>query len=247
MSRAAELEFRLGGFASIICDVSDPTVWLSPIVEELRTFYEPQADPPHDAFGFYLWYVLGQRTVPMKRDGALAALKRIPAMTPDSLWKAPRAKVFQAIAHVGPPEERLHAIMSGVEVFRRWRDLEERLRGPILEARRATRLLASLGRVGAQWMILAAGDHPILPRHAGVGRIALRLGVVPPTRCDPALAQSRAARAVAATLPRDAHFLKSAILYLTHHAAVTCTLAEPHCRVCPLAIDCSYAKTDAAV
>ncbi len=231
----------------MICAVIDRDLWLSPILDELKQFYEPQPEPPRDAFGFFLWYVLGQRTVPLKRDGALAALRRIPAMTPDSLWKAARAKVFQAIAHVGPPEERLHAIMSGVEVFRRHRDIDERLHGPILQARRATRLLESLGPVGAQWMLLAAGNHPILPRHAGVGRIALRLGVVASPPADERLSQPRAARAVAATLPRDARFLKVAILYLAHHAASTCTLTEPHCRVCPLAVDCAYAHAVASV
>lgn len=225
----------------MICRVSDPDSWLSPVLEELKRFYEPQAEPPRDAFGFYLWYVLGQRTVPVKRDAALAALKRIPAMTPDSLWKAARAKLFQAIAHVGPPEERLNAVLSGVEVFRRHRDIDDRLRASILQARRATRLLTSLGPVGAQWMLLAVGNHPILPRHAGVGRIALRLGTVAPLPSDAGLAPSQAARTVAASVPRDAPFLKGAILYLAHHATVTCTLTEPHCRVCPLAVDCAYA------
>ena len=130
---------------------------LTPIVEQLQRFYEPQPEPPRDAFGFYLWYVLGQRASPAKRDAAMAALKRIPALTPDSLWRAPRAKLQAAIAHVGPPEERLNAVMSGVEVFRYYRDIDQRVRGPILQARRATRLLESLGPVGAQWMLLATG------------------------------------------------------------------------------------------
>jgi endonuclease III len=222
-------------------DVTNTECWLSPIVEELRHFYEPQPEAPRDAFVFYLWYVLGQRTTPARRDAAMAALKRIPALTPDAVWKAPRAKLQAAIAHVGPPEERLHAVIAGVEVFRRYREIERAVRGPILQARRSTRLLRVLGPVGAQWMLLAAGDHPILPRHAGVGRIAMRLGVVPPPCCDGARAPWRAARVVAATVPRDVRFLKPAILYLSHHAAATCTVAEPHCRVCPLAVDCAYA------
>ena len=221
-------------------DVTSAEPWLTPIVEELKRFYEPQPEAPRDAFVFYVWYVLGQRTTPARRDAAMAALKRIPALTPDSLWKAPRAKLQAAIAHVGPPEERLNAVMSGAEVFRRHRDIDQRLHGSILEARRATRLLDALGPVGAQWMLLAVGNHPLLPRHAGVGRIALRLGVVVPGPDDQALSQPHAARTVAATLPRDARFLKAAILYLAHHAAATCTLTEPHCRVCPLAVDCAY-------
>ena len=215
---------------------------LSRILGELRQFYEPQPEPPHDGFGFYLWYVLGQRSVPVRRDAALAALRRIPAMTPDALWKAPRAKIHAAVAHVGPPEERLNAVVAGVEVFRRHRDLDHLIGGPILQARRAIRPLAALGRVGAQWMLLVAGGHPILPRHPGVGRIAFRLGVVPEPSCPAALLQHRAARALAGLVPRDVTYLKNAVLYLAHHAAVTCTIAHPHCRVCPLAADCEAYK-----
>ncbi len=214
--------------------------WSLPaIVEELKRFYEPQPDPPHDAFAFYLWYVLGQRIIPVSRDAALAALRRIPAMTPDSFWKAPRAKLHAALAHAGPPEERLHTIMPGVEVFRRHRDLEDRLCGPIIRARRATRLLVALGPVGAQWMLLAAGDHPVLPRHAGIGRFAIRLGLVPQPASASPLAYSRSVRAIAATVPRDVAFLKTAMTYLSHHATVTCTVADPHCRICPLASHCA--------
>jgi len=221
--------------------VTEAQPWVAPIVEELRRFYEPQPDPPHEAFGFYLWFVLGQRTIPLKRDAAMSALRRIPALTPDSLWKAPRAKLQAAVAHVGPPEERLHAVMSGVEVFRRYRNLDQRVRGPLLEARRATRLLVGLGQLGAQWMLLAAGNHPILPRHPGVGRVAVRLGVVPRPPQPGVAAQAYAVRAIAAMVPRDAAFLKIAVQYLSHHAAVTCIPADPHCRICPLAIDCQFA------
>ncbi len=223
-----------------------PGDWLPPILEELRHFYEPQPDPPHEAFGFYVWHVLGQRATPARRDAALSDLKRIPALTPDSMWKAARAKLHEAIAHAGPVEDTLRAVMAGVEVFRRHRDLDDRLRGPVVQARRATRLLPALGPVGAQWMLLVSGGHPILPRHAGVGRIAMRLGVVPTPACEFALAQSRATRAVAASLPRDAAVLKAAILYLAHHATVTCTLVDPHCRICPLAASCEAAGEFAA-
>lgn len=216
--------------------------WLAPILDQLKRFYEPQPEAPHDAFAFYVWYVLGERATPARRDAAMAALKRIPALTPDSMWKAARAKLHDAISHAGPPEERTHALMAGVEVFRHYRDLDERLRGPLVQARRAARPLTALGCVGAQWMLLAAGAHPIMPRHAGIGRIAIRLGVVPAPSCDPMRAPARAARAVACLLPRDVPFLNAATLYLTHHAGATCTLADPHCRVCPLAVDCPAAR-----
>jgi endonuclease III len=214
--------------------------WLASTLDDLKRFYGPQPEAPHDAFAFYVWHVLGQRTTPARRDAALAALKRIPALTPDSVWRAARAKLHDAVAHAGPPDERLHALMAGVEVFRHDRELDDRLRGPMLSARRATqRLERPLGQVGAQWLLLAAGRHPVLPRDRGLGRIAIRLGVVPPAAADAPGAQMRAVRAVAAMLPRDAPLLEMAMLYLSHHANVTCTAADPHCRICPLADTCA--------
>ncbi len=215
--------------------------WLPRVVDELKRFYGPQPEPPHDAFGFFLWYVLGQRTIPQKRDAALAALKRIPALTPDALWRAPRAKLHAAVALVGPPEERLYPVITGVEVFRQYREIDRDIRAGLLGARRATRRIEPLEAAGAQWMLLAAGGHPILPRHRGAGRVLMRLGATDAAHGEARYSPIRAVRAAGACAPRDARFLKPAILYLSHHASGTCTPTEPHCRVCPLAVDCAYA------
>ena len=56
-------------------------------VAPLASFYGPLAPPPGDAFGVFLWSVLGMRTTDGRRDAALAALRKVPAMTPDSVAK----------------------------------------------------------------------------------------------------------------------------------------------------------------
>jgi len=205
------------------------------IVPGLRHFYGLLAEPPRDAFGFYVWYVLGVRTSPGRRDAAVAALKLIPAFTPDSIWKAPRAKLQAAVSLVGPFEERMRLLLDGAGVFRLHRDLDEAVRGPLVRARRALRRLEGLDRVGAQWMLLAAGGQPIVPRHAGVARVLERLGLAVAGRG--ARGERQAARALA-SLAADPSVLKPAVQYLAHHAAVTCTPIDPHCRVCPLAAVC---------
>jgi endonuclease III len=201
----------------------------------LRAFYGPLPEPPRDAFGFYAWYVLGARTTPARRDAAVAALKHIPAFTPDSVWKAPRAKLQAAVALAGPFEERMRALLAGAEVFRYHRDLEDRVRGSLRDARRAVRRLEPLDRAGAHWMLLAVGDHPIVPRHPGVARVLERLDVVP--AASDTRAERLAARALSplAAVPSA---LKPTFPYLVHHATVTCTSSDPHCRVCPLAAGC---------
>src|SRR5688572_32037869 len=102
------------------------------VMDRLERFYGPVPLPPDDPFALYVWEVLGVRTTATRRDAAMNALRRIPALTPDSIGTVPRAKLEQAIALAGPSrEERLRALTSGVDVFKRNRDLPKRLRGSI--------------------------------------------------------------------------------------------------------------------
>src|SRR5918996_583960 len=100
------------------------------VMDRLERFYGPLPLPPDDPFAFYVWEVLGVRTTPARRDAAMSALRRIPALTPDSMAKAPRAKLEKAVGLAGPyREDRLRALTSGVDVFKRNRDLPNKLRG----------------------------------------------------------------------------------------------------------------------
>jgi endonuclease III len=216
--------------------LSDSQNHLSSIVNDLRRFYGLIPEPPQDAFGFFVWHVLGERTSPVQRDAAFAALRRVPALTPDSFRKAPPARLHAALLHAGPIERRLKALTSGAEIFRRHRDIGERVRGPLLDARRATRLVAPLTTVGAQWMLLVVGGHEVVPRHHGVARLLTRLGLLPASASSPAAAK-RSARALG-VLRDDGVGLKRSFLYLAHHCLSACASREPHCRVCPLSSRC---------
>jgi endonuclease III len=41
-----------------------------------------------------------------------------------------------------------------------------------------------------------------------------------------------------AELPHSLDLYRHVSVYLSHHAASTCTAADPHCHVCPLLDDC---------
>src|SRR5688572_19480079 len=124
------------------------------LVDRLERFYGPLPQPPDDPFMLYVWEVLSVRTTAARRDSAMAALRRIPALTPDSMGKAPRAKLEQAVALAGPyREERLRALTSGVDVFKRNRDLPRKLRSDIDAAREALALLPHLTSISSQWLL----------------------------------------------------------------------------------------------
>jgi len=220
-------------------------VELSAIIDRLHTFYGPLPPPPRDPFTLFVWEVLSVHSTPLKRDAALAALRRARALTPDAMWRAPRKKLEDAVGLAGPYlEQRLKALRTGVEMFRRAPDLPATIRGPLAAARRALKGLPQMGEAGAFRMLLFAADHPLLPVDARVSRVARRLGYGDPTLSMdqfPKLARS-VRTAVAAALPPDADAYRRAFLLLNHHGAATCTEADPHCAVCPLLDGCRYGQ-----
>src|SRR5438445_1931729 len=99
----------------------------------LQSFYGALPPLPRDPFTLFVWEVLSVHSTPRQRDAALAALKRIPALTPDSMWRAPQKKLEQSVKLAGPyTESRLTALRSGVDVFRRSPNLPAVIRGPLL-------------------------------------------------------------------------------------------------------------------
>jgi len=197
------------------------------LVDRLERFYGPLPQPPDDPFMLYVWEVLGVRTTAARRDSAMAALRRIPALTPDSMGKAPRAKLEQAVALAGPyREERLRALTSGVDVFKRNRDFPKKFRSDVTAAKEALALLPHLTAISGQWLLLFAGRHPLFPEDPHVRRVLVRL------HSDADVASAQLGGVVTA--------MQRATLYLSHHGKSTCIEADPRCHICPLRSECPY-------
>jgi endonuclease III len=220
-------------------------------VARLKRFYGPLAPPPSDPFALYVWEALSSQTTPPRRDAAFAALRRIPALTPDAIRRAPRAKLEAAVVLTGSlADQRLEAIIRAAECFQMHPELRNRLRGSILCARRALRDLPQVGAGWVQRVLMRMTAHAICPREAGVARVVSRLNLLPraidhdasPLEGD---AHRGAARPAAALMAQafslEVELLREAFLYVTHHAAVSCTQVDPHCVACPLAGACASA------
>jgi endonuclease-3 len=211
---------------------------LERLIDALQKFYGALPMLPRDPFTLFVYEVLATHSTPRKRDAALAALKRIPALTPDSMWRAPQKKLEESVKLAGPySENRLTALRTGSDLFRRMPTLPALIRGPLPAARRAIKPLPQLGETGAHRMLLFAADHRILPVDARVSRVGRRLGY---GEAEPEF--KKQARSVQDALTRELPALvdayRRAFVYLSHHGAATCTEADPHCPVCPLLVDC---------
>jgi endonuclease III len=203
------------------------------MIDRLERFYGPLPQPPEDAFALYVWEVLGIHTTPGRRLAAMNALRRIPALTPDSMRRVARAKLEAAVRLAGPyQEERLRALAAGVDVFSRHRDLPERLRGDIAGAREALSLLPNLTTRSGQWLLLFAGSHPLLPDDPHIKRVLERFHG----------GNDDIARELDGVLTA----IQRASLYLSHHGRATCLESDPMCHICPLRQGCRFADGAAA-
>jgi endonuclease III len=198
------------------------------VMDRLERFYGPLPQPPDDPFALYVWEVLGVHTTPMRRNAAMGALRRIPALTPDAMGRAPRAKLESAVALAGPyREERLRALAAGVDVFKRNRDLADKLRGDAAMAQEALALLPHLTAMSGQRLLLFAGRHSMLPDDPHVLRVLDRL------RCRDATTRELGAVLTA---------MQRATLYLSHHGNATCLESDPMCHICPLRSQCPFPR-----
>lgn len=211
---------------------------LETLLSALKSFYGALPPPPRDPFTLFVWEVLSVHSTPRKRDAALAALKRIRALTPDAMGRAPQKKLEQSVALAGPyTENRLQALRAGADLFRRSPDLPAVIRGPLPAARRALKPFPQLGETGAHRMLLFTADHVILPVDARVSRVGHRLGYG--ATAGDFRKQARAVQAAfIRELPASVDAYRRAFLYLSHHGGATCTETDPHCPICPLLKEC---------
>jgi endonuclease III len=202
-------------------------------LDRLERFYGPLPLPPTEPFALYVWEVLGVHTTATRRDAAVGALRRLPALTPDSMGRAPRAKLESAVALSGPyREERLRALTAGVEVFKRHRDLSDQLRTDLASATSALALLPYLTTTSGQRLLLFAGNHPLLPDDPDLQRVLDRL--------------QSGSEAVSRELGGVLTAVQRATLYFSHHGRSTCLEFDPRCHVCPLRSECPFPSGVAA-
>jgi endonuclease III len=224
---------------------------------KLREFYGLLAPPPTDPFQFFVWEILSADALPARRDLAWQALRRMPALTPDAMFRAPQKALLDVAAIIGPErEERIERLRATTGEFKRHRDVldVDRLRtGGLRNAARAFKRLAHLPSEVIDRALLYVAGYRVLPLDDAAARVVARIeGTAIPVgqgaegftlkrafwSAELRQQRRRARKLLAAVLPRDVNAYRDAVLYLRHHAQHTCLAVAPHCGVCPLAASC---------
>jgi endonuclease III len=211
------------------------------VINRLRSFYGLQPTPPADLFQFLVWEIVSEHANPARRDLAWQALRRIPALTPDAMFRAPAKELADAVGIAGPHrEEKIERIRAVVGEFKRHRDLlsaEALERVGTLAAGRALRCLEHAPRATRRRALLFTTNHLVLPIDDDIGRVSNRLMGTPQNR-----RRSLTRTWLAGQLHHDVPAYREAIVYLRHHAQHTCLKVGPHCGVCPLRPECPSAS-----
>jgi endonuclease III len=206
------------------------------MIATLRQFYGVQPAPPGDLFQFYAWEIVSAQTLPARRDLAWHALRRVPALTPDAMFRAPAPELRAALALAGPRvDDRIDRLRGLAGEFRRHRDLlrdESLTAAGVLAARRALRKLQGVPPPVHGRALLYALGYPVLPLDDDVRRLVTRL-LGPEGR-----RRSRAKPWIGGRIGAALEARREAITYLRHHAQQTCVRGTPHCTVCPLRGEC---------
>lgn len=204
----------------------------------LARFYGPLAAPPRDLFAFFVWEVISARTLPARRDIAWQALKRLPALTPDAMFRASKDDLKAAIEGLGAFEERFDALKHGAGHFRRLRNVPERVAAGLRSAVRALADVPNLTPGGRLRALFFTGGYPLPAADDGVARVVTRVAGL---AAKPGAPRRRAARRhLVASFGGNRDELTPALVLLAHHAAQCCVDQAPHCGVCPLKADCAW-------
>jgi endonuclease III len=208
------------------------------LIGALREFYGLQPTPPADLFQFLVWEVLSEHALPTRRDLAWLGLRRIPALTPDAMFRVPAKDLLEVVGLAGPRrEEKVERIRAIVGEFKRHRDaldIDVLSRATPVSAARVLRRLEQVPWPARTRALLFALGKVVLPMDDDTSRVVARVMGAPAKR-----RQQSAKRWLRSRLPLDSPSYKDAVIYLRHHAHHTCLELTPHCGVCPLRKECA--------
>lgn len=219
----------------------------SGLVGVLREFYGPVHRPPSPLFQFVVWELLSEHATTGRRDLAWNALRKIHALTPDAMFRAPVKELTDAVALSGGSRDELVSRFRGlVDSFKRQRDTldESRLQrvGPIA-ASRALRAVPQVNDEIRRRALLFSLGFALLPLDDDSSRVICRLIEPLDLAGHVRLSRRRQRRdrrkARVWLLAREQDVDSRELLtYLQHHGRHTCLAVGPHCGVCPLAPEC---------
>jgi endonuclease III len=201
--------------------------------------------PARGALELVLWENAGYLVDDEKRAIAFAELKRKVGLKPRAILAAKRETLL-AVAKKGGmhPDGRVEKWLEIARLVEEEFEgnLEPALDLPTPKALRAFERFPSIGRPGAEKILLFTGRSPVLALESNGLRALLRLGYGEESKSYATTYRS-VREAVAPEIREDCSWLTRAHLLLRRHGQALCKRTEPLCDECALAGGCPHAAS----
>ena len=215
----------------------------SAIISKLETHYgKPRAAKTTDPLGLIIHENIAYLVSDEKRDGAFEALRKSVGLKPTGILAVPIEDLV-AITRLGGihPEARAARLKEIAQIVLNdfAGDLNNALKLPPRQAKKALQKFPSIGAPGAEKILLFTRTHPVLALDSNGLRVLLRLGFGE-ERKNYAASYASVQAALEEEIGADCDFLIRAYQLLRQHGKELCRTSNPACEICPIRSGCSY-------
>jgi endonuclease III len=213
------------------------------LVDRLQAFYGPQEPSfPVDPYEFLVWWHCGYPQSDRACQKGWDRLTREVGIDPDTLLRAPPARLASALKAGGMvPELRAQRLKEVARMIQDefGGDLRSALTGPLAKVRKTLKRFPGIADPGADRILLFAGIAPVAAVPSNCVHVPARILRGAESKnysADYRHAQSAIAAEIAEKLdPRV-----RAYLLLKRHGQETCKRTNPKCDVCPVSAGCAF-------
>ncbi len=221
---------------------------LKTIVEKLAAAHgEPSPPMVTDPFEMILHENVSYLVSDEHRAKAFENLRSTIGTTPDSILTATPEHFRQVTALAGSDKKgRAHKLIRAAEIARDGfgGDLTQVLAWPFEKARTALQKFPSIGRPGAEKILMYNKRSPrLLALDSNGLRVLLRVGFGAETK-DYSATYASVQTAVSEQTGADPDLFVAAHQLLRKHGQIICRRTNPACEMCVIREDCRYGRTN---
>jgi endonuclease-3 len=212
-------------------------------IDILTGYYGAQEPSPgHDPLELILWENVGYLISDERREQAFEALRQKVGTSADSILGADPDDLYQ-IAKLGGmlPDVRVDRLLTiaRITVDEFGGSLDEVVKRPLAEAKRAIKMYPGIGDPGAEKILLFSKSHPVMALESNGLRALLRLGFGREQKNYAATYRS-VQTAISGQYKPDFDRLIQAHLLLRKHGQDLCRRSKAICQPCPMKKVCNY-------
>ena len=214
------------------------------LIARLQKHYgTPPLPPARGAFELVLWENACYLLPDERRAQVFEGLRAQVGLTAAAIAKAPR-EVLLPVATLGGmrPETRVFRWQEIARITNQQfaGDLEQILKQPYAQAKKALKLFPNIGDPGAEKILLFCGMAQGLPMEWAGLRVLTRVGYGRVHLKNYGAMYKSVQEAIAGELPKSAPALVKAHLLLREHGKTICRDKSPACHECPIEDACAF-------